>query len=379
MLKALSRARVQALCASALCVILATATMGVSPRTAQAEDEIQNEEISNLQAQIESASEDYNKATARIDEINERVEQNKARLKEITDALPEAKAQASHSVKTLYLIQRDSASLLDMVLSATSITDAIKKVDYLNDIQGKQVENVQALDALREETEQIAQSLDDDMKQAKDEEDRAKRALEQAEAAKQQAIEKAQAEARAQAEAEAAAKAKAEAEAAAKAQAASKSAAAGTDSQNSSMVVDDSASNTAPSGAIDTGSIDWSQDKAAFVNAWAGRIDAFLAGSPMAGMGATFAAAAWDNGVDPRWSPAIAAVESSKGAVCFKPHNAWGWGSSSWGSWEEAINAHVRGLARGYGATLTYGAALKYCPPNADFWYNKTLAYMNSI
>ncbi len=32
-----------------------------------------------------------------------------------------------------------------------------------------------------------------------------------------------------------------------------------------------------------------------------GRIDSYLAGSPLSGQGATFAAAAWDYGVDPRF------------------------------------------------------------------------------
>ena len=96
----------------------------------------------------------------------------------------------------------------------------------------------------------------------------------------------------------------------------------------------------------------------------------------MGGYGRTFAAAAWDYGVDPRFSPAIAYAESSLGAYCFRPHNAWGWGNASWGSWEEAIYAHVAGLARGYGYTLTYDGALKYCPPNADYWYNTVAGQM---
>ncbi|HIS39336.1 MAG TPA: CMP-2-keto-3-deoxyoctulosonic acid synthetase [Candidatus Aphodovivens avistercoris] len=122
--------------------------------------------------------------------------------------------------------------------------------------------------------------------------------------------------------------------------------------------------------------VDWSVGEEAFVAEWTQRIDAYLAGSPLAGQGATFAQAAWNNGVDPRWSPAIANTESSKGAICFLPYNAWGWGSSSWSSWEEAINAHVAGLASGYGYSLTYAAAQKYCPPNYDHWFHNTLSQM---
>ena len=56
-------------------------------------------------------------------------------------------------------------------------------------------------------------------------------------------------------------------------------------------------------------------------------------------------------------------------------------GSGSWEqiSWEEAIDAHVSGLARGYGYTISVAGAKKYCPPNWFNWYNNTLSEMNRI
>ena len=99
----------------------------------------------------------------------------------------------------------------------------------------------------------------------------------------------------------------------------------------------------------------------------------------MAGQGANYAEAAWTYGVDPRWSPAISMAESTAGQYCFNSYNAWGWGNSSWSSWEEAIDSHVGGLARGYGSSLTYDAASTYCPPNADSWYNTVLSQMESM
>lgn len=127
--------------------------------------------------------------------------------------------------------------------------------------------------------------------------------------------------------------------------------------------------------------VDFTVGKEAFMAEWTARIDAYLAGSPLAGQGATFAEAAWNNGVDPRWSPAISNTESSKGAVPYKSsYNAWGWMASvTWGSWEEAINAHVAGLASGYGYSITVAAAQKYCPPTYMDWYNKTIAEMMKI
>lgn len=131
--------------------------------------------------------------------------------------------------------------------------------------------------------------------------------------------------------------------------------------------------------AVSLTDIDWSVGKDAFIAEWTARIDAYLAGSPLAGQGVTFATAAWNNGVDPRWSPAISNTESSKGAVCFLPYNAWGWGSTGWSNWEDAINAHVAGLAAGYGYTISEANAAKYCPPNSVNWFNKTLAQMQMI
>ncbi len=116
-----------------------------------------------------------------------------------------------------------------------------------------------------------------------------------------------------------------------------------------------------------------------FVNEWAPRLDKYLAGSPLAGYGKTFADAAYEAGIDPRFSAAIACTESSKGAHCFKSHNAWGWGRSSWESWEDAIYAHAKGLAKGYGYTVSEAGAKKYCPPTWRDWYNTVSSEINKI
>ena len=125
--------------------------------------------------------------------------------------------------------------------------------------------------------------------------------------------------------------------------------------------------------------VDWTVGREAFVGEWAARIDAYLAGSALEGYGYAFAEAAWDNGVDPRWSPAISDTESGKGSVCFKPCNAWGWGENAWGDWDTAIRAHVAGLANGYGYCITPEAAATYCPPNTAFWYSHTIEQMSYI
>ena len=132
-------------------------------------------------------------------------------------------------------------------------------------------------------------------------------------------------------------------------------------------------------GSLPAGDVDFSVGREAFIDEWGTRIDAYLAGTNLAGYGETFATAAWEYGVDPRWSPAISNTESGNGANCFLPHNAWGWGSSSWSNWIDAIYAHVRGLANGYGFTISYSYASTYCPPFTDHWYNNTLSQMKLI
>jgi hypothetical protein len=112
---------------------------------------------------------------------------------------------------------------------------------------------------------------------------------------------------------------------------------------------------------------------------WASRINAYLEGSPLEGYGETFAQAAAEYGVDPRLSPSIATIESGRGSICFKDHNAWGWGSSSWDSWEDAIYEHVEGLATGYDGTLTLEGAERYCPPNYQEWYSSVATEMDGI
>ena len=125
--------------------------------------------------------------------------------------------------------------------------------------------------------------------------------------------------------------------------------------------------------------VDWSVSKEQFVTTWTNRINSYLSGTELAGYGETFAQAAWEYGIDPRWSPAISNTESTNGAHCFLPHNAWGWGQSSWATWDQAIWAHVAGLAAHYGYSITYSFAYKYCPPNYNNWFYNTLGQMKRI
>lgn len=130
------------------------------------------------------------------------------------------------------------------------------------------------------------------------------------------------------------------------------------------------------------------QARADAVAEWSGRIDAYLAGTPLSGYGATFAQVAMDYGIDPRLAPAIAMVESGAGSACFNSHNAWGYGNYGWSDWDSAINGYVSGLYAGYsgwmaegdyGLTVTPSMASVYSGYDDGVWYSTVLGEMSAI
>ena len=352
-------------CANIACVILALMLAfslvpagGFACVNAYAETENVNDEPDEFQSEIEQSAKKYEDASKEASELQSQIEENQARIDEINETIPNSQAQADASMRELYDLNNNFGMLINTILGIESISDAIESYNYLEHVRNKNVERINTLSSLKQELDELQQGLTSKKAEADAKAQEADAALKKAQAAREEAQRKAQEKLAAE---------KAAAEAAAKAEQEKKK----TETTNS-------VSSTTITPPKNDGA-DWTTDKETFVNEWTGRIDNYLAGSPMAGQGKTFAEAAWDFGVDPRWSPAISNTESSKGRYCFKPHNAWGWGSSSWDSWEEAIRAHVRGLANGYGYTISMEAAKKYCPPNAENWFKNTSAEMNKI
>jgi hypothetical protein len=114
------------------------------------------------------------------------------------------------------------------------------------------------------------------------------------------------------------------------------------------------------------------------------RLNHYLAGSPLAGQGKNFAAAATRYHIDPRLSVAISNIESGKGKHQANRYNAWGMrGGSGWqrfSSWKNAIDSHAAFIARHYGANVTpERMAHSYCPPSWRSWSKKVRREMNSI
>ena len=351
-----------------------TLVLSISPTSAHAAT------LDELQQKVEDSSQAYDEASQRVTDLQQQISDNQTRIDELEATLPEQREKAADSIRTLYKMQQGTPGLIELILSSDDFNDFISVIEYLDVIQSSNSDTLNELVATQEELDstkaELAQQLTDAQTQAQaasdalDDAVAARTALEE-EIAAQAAAEEAERQAAVQAAADAAAAAAATTESTDTSTDSSSSSSFTTESGNSSSVEtpsDDSAS-----------TVDWQSNKDTFVSGWGARIDSYLAGSPLAGYGTTFAEAAWAYGVDPRFSPAISTVESSKGLYCFRSHNAWGWGSVSWSSWSEAIWAHTAGLASGYGGHLTYAAAKKYCPSNANFWYSTVLAEMEKI
>lgn len=349
---------------------------GASTQTAWAEDIDTNVTADAAQQEVERTAAEYDQAMQRVEELNQQISDTEQRIDELEENLPAQRERSKAACVKLYKAQANTPGLMELILGSQSITEFLEAFEYVTHIFNSNQAEINRLSEMKAELEDTKQSLDQAKKDADAEAENAEAALSAAQAAREEAQRKAQEEAARQA-AEAAAAAEA-------AEAAKKEAeeAAAKESAEAEASSSDASSDSGNAGGISAPSndnADWSSDKATFVSEWSGRIDAYLSGSPLAGTGETFAEAAWDYGVDPRWSPAISNTESSKGLYCFASHNAWGWGSESWDNWEDAIRDHVAGLARGYGYTISVTAAKKYCPPNWEHWYNATSAQMDMI
>lgn len=292
------------------------------------------EELKNL---VQELTGKRDEAQARLADLDARRESTGKQLSAAEEKLASAQALADSAVVERYKTQRHGAGLVDAVLAAPDFNELVEQVAY--------VERIAEVDlgALRTSRNEV-KALGLKKKMIEFEHSSVEKRLEALSANLEQAT------------------------------------AARDEAQRKADLVANA--HLTPDGA------DWGAGEEKFIEVWAPRIDAYFAEAPLAGQGKTFAKAAWANHVDPRFSPAISNIESSKGRICIRPYNAWGWGAadsdpyglaSEWGSWEEAINAHVKGLARGYGYTISEGGAQSYCPGNWEEWYATTVAQMNSI
>lgn len=332
-----------------------------------------------LQQEIEARQAAYAEARQEADSAAESIEKTEARIAELEKQIPEQQQRSAKAVREEYKLQQQGAGIVDLLLGANTFSDFLHSFEYMNRISDANAAEMNRLSKLKDQILAEQEGLKTARREADAKAEDARAAMEAAQEAQAEVQRRIEEEARAQAEIAAMAQTLAEEErnndtgAPAAAASADNSGNSGDSGDSGNVENSDNADETT---SEDVATPDSSDDS---LDGWTKRIDAYLAGSPLAGQGKTFAQAAINYGVDPRLSPAISFTESSKGLYCFKSHNAWGWGSSSWNSWEDAINAHVAGLASGYGGQLTIEGAKKYCPPNWKTWYDRTLAQMNLI
>lgn len=397
----------------ALASSLAFSGMVVSPVAVRAVDESTLVD-SELVERVEQCTSDYHDAQQKVDELNEQIKSNQERIEVIEAQLPEQKGKAAASLRTLYKFHQSSNGLIDLVLSAEDFNEFIATVQYLDIIQSRNYEELVRLVEMEDQLNIARADLDHKQTEAEDELKRAEEALTEAEeareAVRQRALEVQAAEAAARAQALEDARAH---------QGETFTTPSGATVTVTVPTVSDTTlpsepANTTPASTptstpepanTEQEQPDENQNETTpeaqpepqpepepeptpapatnsrdtFIQVWGARIDAYNAGYPLGGCGEVFAAAAYDCGVDPRWSPAIARIESTSGTYCFADHNAWGWGDVDWPDWNTAIWDHVDGLASIYGYTNTYEAAAMYCPPNASFWYSCVASEMSSI
>ena len=333
---------------------------------AEGEAERANQAVDEAETEVSRTASAYNSAVAEQERLAKQIESLNKKISKLEKELPKQEKRSDESCVALYKLSGIDSSVIATLLSAKSFTDAIAILDSYNYIINHNVRQMEHTAKMKSELEDSLSQVESDKSAADDAASQAESALESAKQARQEAKERA-AQIQAQ-EAQEAQKAAQEKIDSATSKAAKKKAQAEAAKEQSS------------SNGASVDNVDWSADKTAFVKKWAGRINSYLSGSPMAGCGKAYAVAAWEYGVDPRWAPAISLVESSKGAACFASHNAWGYGGSGFSSWTEGINTVVAALGSNlYGGALTKAAAKTYCPPNWEDWYSTCASEMAKI
>lgn len=290
---------------------------------------------------VSEAKTKYDEANEKLKTIQQSADDTQKRLDDINAKLPESQDRAANAIREMYKTGSANGAvqlqLASHIIGAKNISEAASLMQYDMKMTKAMSDAINEYTQQKADAESTKSELDAQLDDAQKMVNEAQQALSKARDDERSAI-------------------------------AAKNAAASATGDESSMEIS---------------SVDWSQDKTAFVDEWGARIDRYLSGSPIAGTGKIFAAAAYDNGVDPRVSPAISCIESGKGrAMITSTKNLWGWGGGTMNmgsTWEQAIYKHVQGWKAGYGTTVTPAMARKYCPPNAANWYRNVVNEMNKI
>ena len=359
-----------ALALSLTCALGGTAFAETYTTTTTQAEEGYSTAIEQARARTEAAQDGYRQAKAAYVGDGTRAYALQLHANMLEDLVPIQQERGDEAARQLYKLQHDKFDVIEMLLESSSLDDFIAQTEYLNRVTNANIAEINKTNALIEQVGKERASVEKARAEAQERLDEAKAAVDEA-----------------QSDLEAVYAARVERQKLGIQRAQQEASGTGGGAEDSADGDVETADVSADIEALNDGA-DWNMTEEEFVNEWAPRLNAYLEGSALAGQGANFARSAWKYCIDPRWSAAISNIESGKGAICIRPHNAWGWGAadsdpynlaSEWDSWESAIDAHARGLAKGYGYTLTISGARAYCPPNWQRWYDVTLAQMAKI
>lgn len=278
---------------------------------------------------VSDAKQAYDEASAKVDELTAQYDETQATIDSLATQISDLKDETNTQMRSSYKgrAQSDIVTLLSMVASSDDIGGLLQSLQYDSDVSSTLGDKISELTQKQAESESAKQQLQEDVANAQAAAEEANEKYKQTKEAKAAAAQKAS---------------------------------SGT--------------------TVTLSTVDWSADKTAFVEEWSSRIDSYLSGSPLYGYGKVFASCAYDNNLDPRISPAISLVESSKGAVCFRPYNAWGLMGKSFSSWEESIAYDCQYMAGPlYNGQINAKTAQTYCPPTWSSWLSKAQTEMAKI
>lgn len=278
---------------------------------------------------VSEAKQAYDEASAKADELTVQYDETQASIDSLATQINDLKAEANTQMRSSYKerMQSDIVTLLSMVTSSEDIGSLLQSLQYDGDVSDTLGDKITELAQKKAESESAKQRLQEDVANAQAAAEEANERYKKTKEAKVAAAQKVS---------------------------------SGT--------------------TVTLSTVDWSADKTAFVEEWSSRIDSYLSESPLYGYGKVFASCAYDNNLDPRISPAISLVESSKGAVCFRPYNAWGLMGKSFSSWEESIAYDCQYMAGSlYNGQINAKTAQTYCPPTWSSWLSKVQTEMTKI
>ena len=357
------------------------------------EKDAANAQPSELAKQVEQSTQAYQDAQAKVDSLAEQIAETERHASEVEEQLPAQRDRAAKSIKQLYVFQQSSPGLLELMVSVNDFNEFITSLEYMDAIHDHNTTQVNSLQAMYDDLEQSRAMLSAELDAAMQKQDEALHALDTIRASYESLQE--QKKSSDEAKKNAASDALRDVESMVSdlppsvANAIVRSAASQLDgaAPNPSGTGQQNANGDGqnPDGNQDVQFQEMQSAERVVdseVSAWAERIDAYLSryGAPLAGQGLVFAQAALDYDVDPRLAPAIAVIESGGGKVCFRPHNAWGWGTSGWSDWPSAINGYISGFSRGYGHDLSLEEAKAYASNDIyATWYNLVLSEMARI